>query len=96
VPGQAGPRVRTAVIGYGLAGRVFHAPLVAAADDLELVAVVTGDPVRQEQVRTYHPGAAVLASADELLQRADSFDLVVVAAPNDAHVALALAALQRG
>ena len=60
------------------------------------MAVVTGDPVRQEQVRTDHPGAAVLPSVDELLQRADSFDLVVVAAPNDAHVALALAALQRG
>jgi predicted dehydrogenase len=96
VPGDAGPPIRTAVIGYGLAGRVFHAPLVAAADGLELVAVVTGDPVRQEQLRADHPGAAVIASADELLGRADSYDLVVVAAPNDAHVPLGLAAVERG
>src|ERR671934_1710575 len=35
--------VRTAVVGYGLAGAVFHAPLIAATDGLALTAVVTGN-----------------------------------------------------
>ena len=40
------PPLRVAVVGYGLAGRVFHAPLVAAQPDMEVAAVVTGDPDR--------------------------------------------------
>jgi len=32
--------IRTAVLGYGLAGRVFHCPFVAAVPGLELTAIV--------------------------------------------------------
>jgi scyllo-inositol 2-dehydrogenase (NADP+) len=91
-----GTAVRAAVVGYGLAGRVFHTSLISAADGLELVAVVTGNPERQAQVRAAHPGAAVLGSADELFAAAETFDLLVVATPNDAHAPLALAAIGRG
>lgn len=80
-------------MGFGLAGRVFHAPLVEAVDGLQLAAIVTSDRVRQERARAAHPGARVLASVDELWA---GIDLVVVATPNRTHVPLALAALERG
>jgi scyllo-inositol 2-dehydrogenase (NADP+) len=86
------PDLRAAIIGYGLAGRFFHAPLVAATEGLVVAAVVTSDPARQGQVAREHPGARVLASPDELWELAD-FDLVVVATPNEAHAPLALEAI---
>jgi scyllo-inositol 2-dehydrogenase (NADP+) len=80
------------LIGYGLGGSVFHAPLVRAEPRLRLHAVVTS---RADQVRRELPGVRVVASADELL--ADpAVELVVVAAPNAVHHALAAAALRAG
>ena len=49
--------VRWALVGYGSGGRVFHAPLLAAADGVDLVAVVTGNPARQAAVADRLPGA---------------------------------------
>jgi predicted dehydrogenase len=91
-----GSAVRAAVVGYGLAGRVFHAPLLSAAAGVELAAVVTRDTQRQAQVRHDHAGAAVVPSVDELFADPASFDLLVVAAPNDAHAPLALEAIRLG
>ena len=88
--------VRTALIGYGLAGRAFHAPLIAAVEGLELAAVVTRDEERREAVGREHPGARLLDSADDVWASAGDFDLVVVAAPNRAHVPLARASVGAG
>ncbi|MEA2398102.1 MAG: scyllo-inositol 2-dehydrogenase [Thermoleophilaceae bacterium] len=84
---------RVGIVGFGLAGRVFHAPLVEAVDGLELAAIVTSDHERQERARAAHPGARVVASVDELWA---DVDLVVAATPNRTHVPLALAAIERG
>jgi predicted dehydrogenase len=89
------PDLRAAIIGYGLAGRFFHAPLIAATRGLELASVVTSDPTRQAEVARDHPHARVLATPAQLWELAD-VDLVVIAAPNDAHAPLALEAIDRG
>ncbi|MEV6834231.1 Gfo/Idh/MocA family oxidoreductase [Streptomyces sp. NPDC051133] len=88
--------LRVGLIGYGLAGSVFHAPLIAATAGLALDTVVTSSPERQQQARTEFPGVRIAADADELLKRADELDLVVVASPNKTHVPLATAALEAG
>lgn len=88
--------VRVALIGYGLAGSVFHAPLIAATDGLVLDTVVTSNPERQEQARAEFPDVRIARSAEELWGRADELDLVVVASPNKTHVPLATAALLHG
>jgi predicted dehydrogenase len=87
---------RVGLLGYGLAGRVFHAPLVAATPGLRLAAIVTSDPDRQARAGRDHPDAAVLARPEDLWDRAIDLDLVVVATPNRSHVPLALAAIERG
>ena len=81
--GYAGPvaDLRVAIIGYGLAGRFFHAPLVAATDGLAVVSVVTSSPERRGVVAREHPGAVTLASPAELWERAGEHDLVVLATP---------------
>lgn len=92
---HSGP-LRVAVIGYGLAGRVFHAPLVAACPDMRVAAIVTSDPGRAAEAQADYPDARVVGEAAELWAAPDEIDLVVVGAPNRAHTPLALAAIDAG
>jgi predicted dehydrogenase len=89
-------QVRVGLVGYGMAGRDFHAPLLRAADDLLVTHVVTGNPERATQARDDLPGVQIVASVDELVADPDSLDLVVVASPGNVHVAHAQAAIERG
>ncbi|MEU5089651.1 Gfo/Idh/MocA family oxidoreductase [Streptomyces sp. NPDC021356] len=88
--------LRVGLIGYGLAGSVFHAPLIAATEGLALDTVVTSKEERQAQARKEFPDVRVAAGADELFARAGELDLVVVASPNKTHVPLATTALEAG
>ena len=88
--------LRTALLGYGLAGRVIHRPLLDASDDLELTHVVTADPGRRAAVQVDLPRARVVGSAAALWECSAEFDVVVVATDNAVHVPLAVAALDRG
>ena len=87
---------RVALIGYGLAGEAFHAPLVHATRGLELAAVVTQDPTRRAGAAARYPHAQLFGSPDEIWSEPGRFDLVVVAAPNRAHVELATRAVDAG
>ncbi|SMF07319.1 Gfo/Idh/MocA family oxidoreductase [Streptomyces sp. Amel2xC10] len=93
---MTGTPLRVGLVGYGLAGSVFHAPLIAATEGLALDTVVTSHPERQEQARAEFPDVRVTAGADDLLARADELDLIVIASPNKTHVPLATAALKAG
>ncbi|MGV9321135.1 Gfo/Idh/MocA family protein [Streptomyces sp. NPDC003660] len=93
---MTGTPLRVGLIGYGLAGSVFHAPLIAATDGLVLDTVVTSNPERQEQARAEFPDVRVAATPEELLERAGELDLVIIASPNKTHVPLATAAIKAG
>ena len=88
--------LRVALVGYGLAGRLIHRPLLEAVDDLELTHVVTADPGRRDAVRADAPQAALVASAEELWARHDELDVVVVVTSNESHVPLARTAVDLG
>jgi predicted dehydrogenase len=83
-------KLRAAVIGTGAMGR-HHARILAASPDAELVAVVDRDPERVAAVANAY---GVLACAD--LTELPAIDLAVVAVPTHAHVAVALALIERG
>jgi predicted dehydrogenase len=86
--------LRTGLLGYGIAGRVFHAPLIAATPGLELTAVVTADPTRRAHAQATYPGVRLPHAVEDLF--ALDLDVVVVATPNRTHVPLALAAIEAG
>lgn len=88
--------LRVGLIGYGLAGRAFHAPLIATTPGLALRDVVTADPGRREQLAREYPEARAVAGVEQLLAEPSALDLVVVASPNDTHVPAARAALEAG
>ena len=90
----AGRTVRTALVGYGLGGSVFHAPFIEAEPRIVLSVVVTSDPERQSAARARYPLARVVGSFAGLVEIIDEVDLVVVSTPNATHVALADAALR--
>lgn len=90
------PALRTAVIGFGLSGRVFHTPLIAADPAYSLDAIVTNNPERAARAAALHPGAAILPDADALFSRPGDFDVVVIGTPPATHADLALAAIGHG
>ncbi|WP_415951986.1 Gfo/Idh/MocA family oxidoreductase [Streptomyces sp. KLOTTS4A1] len=92
-----GGALNVGLVGYGLAGSVFHAPLIAATEGLRLDTVATSNPGRQAQARAEFGGdLRFAASLDELWERAEELDLIVIASPNKTHVPVATAALKAG
>lgn len=87
---------RVAIIGYGLAGSVFHAPLIASTPGMIVAAIVTSNPERQEQAQHDFPKAAILPSAGQLWRDPTLYDLVVLATPNRSHLPLGIAAMNAG
>lgn len=84
--------LKVGLVGYGYAGKTFHAPLIAAVPALELAAVASSDAAK---VHADWPGVTVHATPAELVAR-DDIDLVVIATPNDTHFPLARDALLAG
>jgi predicted dehydrogenase len=88
--------IRTAIIGYGTGGRVFHGPLLRADPRFDVVAIVSHDDTRRGQAAEAHPGVTLLDSADQIYDLAEGMDLVVVTTPPSSHHELAGAALDHG
>jgi scyllo-inositol 2-dehydrogenase (NADP+) len=86
--------IETVVVGYGLAGRVFHCPLIVRQPDLRLRGIVARDEsVRAEAVATWNVHG--YADLDEAI--ADpAVDLIVLATPHDTHSRLAATTLEAG
>ena len=84
--------VHVALIGYGFAGRTFHAPLIQSVPGLSLALVASRDAGK---VRADLPDMEVIG---EPLQAATDprIGLVVIASPNHTHAPLARAALTAG
>lgn len=80
------------LVGYGMASKTFHAPLIAATPGLEVVAVSSSDA---DKVHADLPQVEVMTTPQALFARAD-IDLVVIPTPNDTHFPLAKAALAAG
>lgn len=87
-----GSPVATALIGYGYAGRTFHAPLIAATPGLRLALIASS---RGEAVAAAWPDARVTADPMAAI-RDPGIELVVIATPNATHAPLAAAALSAG
>jgi scyllo-inositol 2-dehydrogenase (NADP+) len=88
--------IRTGIIGFGLAGRVFHAPFIATNPAFRLDLISTANPDRAAEAASQHPGAEIVASPEELLARAGDLDLVILASPAHTHLEQGLAALEAG
>src|SRR3569833_3847199 len=82
--------IRVGLDGFGLAGRVFHAPLISSVEGLELAAVVERS---SNNAAERYPGITTYRSVEELLADA-SIKLGVVGTPNASHFQIAMQALE--
>ena len=89
---EDGRTVRVGLIGYGYAGKTFHAPLIQSVESMKLTIVGSS---KRDTVLADLPGVAVCSSMEEVAIHPE-VDLLVIASPNESHYPLAAAALQAG
>ena len=84
--------MRVGIAGYGLAGRVFHGPLLKGCG-FDVASILTANPDRIAQAKSDFPETEVLSDLDAFLD--SGLDLVVIASSNLAHLPQTRAALER-
>lgn len=84
--------IKVALLSFGMSGRVFHAPLIAALPGYRLHAVLERTPRGASEA---YPGIRIYRDLDTLLGDAE-IDLVVVNTPNDTHYEYTRRALEAG
>jgi predicted dehydrogenase len=85
---------RIGLAGYGFGGRIFHAPLLAAAPGVEFAGVVTRSPERRAEVERDHPGTPVFGDLAALAGAGAQG--VAISTPAATHIPLALEAIGLG
>ena len=84
--------INVGLIGFGLAGRSFHAPVITAVSGLKLAAILQRSG---SEAAAAYPDARIVRSLDELLAIRD-IRLIVIATPNETHAPFARQCLAAG
>ena len=86
------PEIHVGLVGFGLAGRCFHAPVIRAVPELRLKTIVQrhGDSAREA-----FPEVSIARDVDALVAD-EEIRLVVIATPNASHYELARQCLLAG
>ncbi len=87
--------INVGLIGYGLSGRVFHAPILTSVPGFHLHTVYETRPENIALINKRYPEAKVVADTDEIF-RNENIELVIVATPNHVHFSYAKKALESG
>ena len=84
--------IRTAIVGFGLSGKIFHAPFLEASAHFKLVSIVKRSGEAHEPD---YPGAQIVRSFEDVIHDS-SIELVVINTPNKLHFSMAKEALLAG
>jgi scyllo-inositol 2-dehydrogenase (NADP+) len=84
--------VRAGLIGFGLAGQAFHAPVIRGVEGMELACILER---HTDNARKRYPEVRIARTLDEMLSD-KTIGLVVVATPNDSHFSYTKACLEAG
>lgn len=88
-------KIRVGLIGFSVAGQVFHAPIIIGIEGLELYKVTARREEQRKILNEKYPDALAVASVEEIIED-PKVDLVVVATSNDVHYELTKKALLAG
>ena len=86
-------KLKVGIAGYGLAGRSFHAPILAGTN-FEVTAVLTTNDVRKRHAKEDFPTVKIVSTIEELCDQ--DLDLIVIASGNQVHLSQALTAINAG
>ncbi|MDF2840673.1 MAG: oxidoreductase domain protein [Clostridia bacterium] len=87
--------LNTAIIGYGMAGSVFHCPIISSLDGFQLNMIYTRNEDCIQRIKKLYPGTKPVSDVKEILSD-ETIDLVVIASPNTYHFSLAKEAILAG
>ena len=87
--------IHTGIIGFGVGGNTFHAPIIAATEGYEISRIRARKENEITLARERYPDALLTDNADHIINDSQ-IDLVVIATPNDSHHSLAKKALLAG
>ena len=76
--------IRTGVIGYGLSGRVFHAPFIDIVKGFKLSMISTSSPEKISLAQVRYPNTTIVPSAEGIVND-PNIDLVIITSPNTVH-----------
>ena len=85
-------KIKTAILGFGLSGKILNGQLIAALEDFQVAKVFTS---RADEVAALFPEAECISDAFDAINDS-SIDLIVNCAPNEFHYSYSLAALESG
>jgi scyllo-inositol 2-dehydrogenase (NADP+) len=87
--------INTAIIGFGLAGRVFHSPILSSIEGYHLSKIYTKNPESIKSIERLYPHTKPVSDISDIMSD-DAIQLVVIATPNREHFPLAKEALLAG
>ena len=88
-------KINVGLIGYGMSGQVFHAPMITSIDGLHLVKIRETKAPNIELANDRYPTAVIVNDSEDIFND-ENIDLIVIATPNQAHYPLAKKALEHG
>src|SRR5207253_702317 len=86
------PMIEVGLVGFGLAGRAFHAPVIRAVPGLHLAAILERSGTEAAEK---YPDVRIVRTLDELLSMSE-IRLIVIATPNETHHLFARQCLEAG
>lgn len=87
--------INVGILGYGLSGKVFHAPVIRSVEGFKITSIMTKNPEAIAQIHEADPSVWIASTPEEILE-SPAIDLVVIAVPNAFHHGLAKKALEHG
>lgn len=87
--------IKVGLIGFGVGGQIFHAPVLTTVKGLELVKIRASKPEQVSVAQTKYPQAEIVSTSEEIFND-ENISLVVITTPNTSHHSLATQALKAG
>lgn len=87
--------INTGIIGFGVGGNTFHAPIIATTEGYSITKIRARKEGEVNLARQRYPDAVITDNANEIIND-PNIDLVIIATPNDAHYPLTKQAMLAG
>ncbi|MGJ1497609.1 Gfo/Idh/MocA family oxidoreductase [Sphingobacterium spiritivorum] len=88
-------KIGVGLVGFGISGQVFHAPVMRGVAELELFKVTARKPEQLAILQAKYPQVEIVQTIDDILAD-DRIELVVIATSNDMHYPFVKQALEAG
>ncbi|MEP7230128.1 MAG: oxidoreductase [Ginsengibacter sp.] len=87
--------IKVGLIGFGVGGQIFHAPLLTTIKGMELAKIRAVKPGQVAVAKRRYPQAKIVGTSEEIFND-KNIDLIVITTPNTSHHSLAIQALKAG